>query len=75
MDHGSWNRTSRRTWYQVEPLKSADEIAEEMLNNILPDLPFESGNEVVVLLSGLGATPVMEQYIVYNKVEEILKRT
>ena len=44
-----------------------------MLNNILPDLPFESGNEVVVLLSGLGATPVMEQYIVYNKVEEILK--
>ena len=60
---------------KVEPLKSADEIAEEMLNNILPDLPFESGNEVVVLLSGLGATPVMEQYIVYNKVEEILKRT
>lgn len=58
---------------KVEPLKSADEIAEEMLNNILPDLPFESGNEVVVLLSGLGATPVMEQYIVYNKVEEILK--
>ena len=47
---------------KVEPLKSADEIAEEMLNNILPDLPFESGN-----------TPVMEQYIVYNKVEEILK--
>ena len=58
---------------KVEPLKSADEIAEEMLNNILPDLPFESGNEVVVLLSGLGATPVMEQYIVYNKVEEVLK--
>ena len=28
---------------------------------------------MVVLLSGLGATPVMEQYIVYNKVEDILK--
>ena len=56
----------------VQPLKTADEIAEEMLDIIIPDLPFESGDEVVVLLSGLGATPVMEQYIVYNKVEEIL---
>jgi len=35
-------------------------------------MSFESGDEVVVLLSGLGATPVMEQYIVYNRVEEIL---
>ena len=47
-------------------------IAEEMIDFIIPDLPFESGDEVVVLLSGLGATPVMEQYIVYNRVEEIL---
>jgi len=43
-----------------------------MLDIILPDQPFVSGDEVVVLLSGLGATPVMESYIVYNKVEEIL---
>ena len=56
----------------VQPLKTADDIAEEMLDIIIPDLPFESGDEVVVLLSGLGATPVMEQYIVYNRVEEIL---
>ncbi len=57
---------------KVEPLKSADDMAAEMLDIILPDLPFSSGDEVVVLLSGLGATPVMEQYIVYNKVEELL---
>ncbi|MCI8549062.1 MAG: dihydroxyacetone kinase subunit DhaK [Lachnospiraceae bacterium] len=57
---------------KVEPLKSADDMAAEMLDIILPDLPFASGDEVVVLLSGLGATPVMEQYIVYNKVEELL---
>ena len=56
----------------VEPLATADEIAEKMLKLILPDLPFAAGDEVVVLLSGLGATPVMEQYIVYNRVEEIL---
>ncbi|MCD2492103.1 dihydroxyacetone kinase subunit DhaK [Lacrimispora sp. NSJ-141] len=57
---------------KVEPIKTADEMAVEMLDIILPDLPFTSGDEVVVLLSGLGATPVMEQYIVYNKVEEVL---
>lgn len=57
---------------KVEPLKTADEMAAEMVGIILPDLPFASGDEVVVLLSGLGATPVMEQYIVYNKVEELL---
>lgn len=56
----------------VQPLKTADEIASQMLDIILPDLPFVSGDEVAVLLSGLGATPVMEQYIVYNKVYDLL---
>ena len=56
----------------VQPLKTASEVADEMLNIILPDLPFAEGDEVVVLLSGLGATPVMEQYIVYDRVEEVL---
>ncbi len=57
---------------KVEKLKSADEMAQEMVDVIVPDLPFEKGNEVVLLLSGLGATPVMELYILYNKVEELL---
>jgi dihydroxyacetone kinase-like protein len=56
----------------VQPLKTADRIAEQMLDYILPDLPFSSGDDVAVLLSGLGATPVMEQYIVYNRVADIL---
>ena len=57
---------------KVSDLATADEMAKIMLDIILPDQPFERGDEVVVLLSGLGATPVMEGYIVYNKVEEIL---
>ncbi len=57
----------------VQPLETADSMAETMLDLILPDLPFNKGDEVVVLLSGLGATPVMEQYIVYSKAEEILR--
>jgi dihydroxyacetone kinase-like protein len=53
-------------------LKTADEMAEMMLDEVLPDLPFEKNDAVVALVSGLGATPVMELYILYNKVAEIL---
>lgn len=57
---------------EVTDLKTADEMAAMMLDAILPDLPFNAGDDVVVLLSGLGATPVMELYILYNKVADIL---
>ena len=57
---------------KVIDLKTADVMAEIMLDIILPDLPFVSNNEVVVLISGLGATPVMELYILYAKIAEIL---
>jgi dihydroxyacetone kinase-like protein len=57
---------------KVTDLKTADEMAEIMLDIILPDLPFVSNNEVVALISGLGATPVMELYILYAKIAEIL---
>ena len=57
---------------KIIDLKTADEMAEMMLDIILPDLPFVSNNEVVVLISGLGATPVMELYILYAKIAEIL---
>jgi dihydroxyacetone kinase-like protein len=57
---------------QVTELKSADEIAQMMLDIVLPDYPFVAGDEVTVLVSGLGATPVMELYILYNRIEEIL---
>lgn len=58
---------------RVEPLKTANEMARQMLDLILPDLPFAAGDEVAVILSGLGATPVMEQYIAYGAVAELLK--
>ena len=39
---------------------------------VLGDLPFGSGDRVAVLISGLGATPLMEQYILYGSVAERL---
>ena len=58
----------------VEPLVSADEMARKMVDIILPDLPFLPGNEVAVLVSGLGATPLMEQYILFDEVEKLLSK-
>lgn len=42
---------------------------------VIRDVPFESGDEVAVLVSGLGATPLMEQYIFFDEVEELLRAT
>ena len=57
---------------KVVPLETAAGMAKEMTDIILPDYPFGSGDEVVVLVSGLGATPVQELYVYYNEVEKIL---
>lgn len=55
-----------------EKLKSADEIASFMTKRIIEDLPFGSGDEVAVMINGLGATAPQELYITFRKVKEIL---
>lgn len=57
---------------EVRDLGTADEMAKLMLDIILPDYPFTRGDDVVVLVSGLGATPVMELYILFDEVSDIL---
>jgi dihydroxyacetone kinase-like protein len=57
---------------EVGPLLTADEIAGAMLDRILPDLPYSSGDTAAVLVNGLGATAPEELYILYNKASEIL---
>ena len=58
---------------EVVPNETADKMAKRMTDIVLPDYPFEVGDEVVVLVSGLGATPVMELYVLYNEIDKILK--
>ena len=53
-------------------LEPADQIVDEMLQQILADLPYSSGDEVDVLVNGLGATPLDEQYIVARRIDQIL---
>ena len=58
---------------RVEDLRPARETARMMVDAVLPDLPFRRGDEVVAMVSGLGATPVMELYILYDEVERLLE--
>jgi dihydroxyacetone kinase-like protein len=57
---------------EVADLETADRVAGRMCDVVLPDLPFEKGDETVLLLSGLGSTPLMEIYILLNEIEKIL---
>ncbi len=59
---------------EVCPLETSAQMAERFCNMILPDLPFAEGDDVAVLVSGLGATPLMELYIIFNDVEKILSQ-
>lgn len=57
---------------EVCNLETARQMAQRMADIIVPDLPFSAGDDVAVLVSGLGATPSMELYILFNDVENIL---
>ena len=59
--HGEPGRERRK-------LASADEITEALLTPILDDLPFSAGDQVLAFVNGMGGTPLIELYVVYNKV-------
>lgn len=52
----------------VMPLQSANKMADTMLTKILQEPLFADPSEVVVVVSGLGATPVMELQIYYAQI-------
>ena len=54
-------------------LRSAQDIVQEMLPPILDDLPFENGDEVSILMNGLGATPLEELYVLYRSVHALVR--
>ena len=54
---------------RVEPLKTAEAIAKDMVQIVLDDHNLAPGTEVAVLVSGLGATPLNELYILNDTIE------
>lgn len=55
-----------------EKLRPANEIAKMLIDEILSDLDYK-GKDVVVMVNGMGGTPLMELYIVNNFVQDYLK--
>ena len=55
------------------PLACAREIAAAMTETILADLPFRTGDSVIAMVNGMGATPLMELYLMYRELEHVLR--
>lgn len=53
-------------------LASADEITEMLATPIIEDLGLKSGEQVLAFVNGMGGTPLIELYIVYNALQRIL---
>ena len=57
------------------PLAPAKEIAELLVEPILADLDFTGGDGVIAFVNGLGGTPLIELYLMYNEVTQILAKS
>jgi dihydroxyacetone kinase-like protein len=53
------------------PLKSAKEVVEMMAEAIISDLPYQSGDSVLAMVNGMGGTPLIELYLLYNELNQI----
>jgi len=58
---------------QRTKIMSAKEIISLLTKNVVEDLPFKSGDEVAVMVNGLGGTPLIELYVAFNEVAKYLR--
>src|SRR5574342_177451 len=62
--HGEPRRTRMK-------LKAAADITEMLARSILDDLPFKRGDAALAFVNGMGGTPLIELYVVYNELARI----
>ena len=53
-------------------LAKANEIVDELLEAVVSDLPYKSGDEVALMINGMGGTPISELYLLYGYAHEQL---
>ncbi|WP_144718221.1 dihydroxyacetone kinase subunit DhaK [Agrococcus jejuensis] len=53
-------------------MEPADAIVDRLLAPILDDLPFASGDRVLLFVNGMGGTPLVELYVVFRRAAEVL---
>jgi phosphoenolpyruvate---glycerone phosphotransferase subunit DhaK len=57
-----------------EPIRSARELAQEMVDAVIGDLRPAEGARVLAFVNGMGATPELELYLLYGEVDKLLRR-
>ncbi|MDR3255774.1 MAG: dihydroxyacetone kinase subunit DhaK [Synergistaceae bacterium] len=57
-----------------EKLKTASEIVDYMASAIVDDLPYRAGDEVLAFVNGMGGTPLIELFVVYNDLKKYLDK-
>jgi dihydroxyacetone kinase-like protein len=56
-----------------EPLAPAAQVVERLATAVVEDLPYESGDQVLTLVNGMGGTPAIELYVVYRELHRFLE--
>jgi dihydroxyacetone kinase-like protein len=56
-----------------EPLAGASAVVARLAGSIMEDLPFERGDRVLAFVNGMGATPLIELYVVFNDLASLLQ--
>jgi phosphoenolpyruvate---glycerone phosphotransferase subunit DhaK len=56
-----------------EKLASANAIVDELLEAVASDLPYQQGDDVALMINGLGGTPISELYILYGRAHQQLE--
>lgn len=57
---------------KVVPIEDAKSIAKRLVDVLVADLPFAGGDDVALIINGMGATPLNEQYVLYHEVCKLL---
>src|SRR5881398_609614 len=57
-----------------ESIGPASQIAERLMTPIVEDLPFSSGDRVLAFVNGMGGTPLIELYVMYNEVAKLAQQ-
>ena len=55
------------------PVQPAREIVTRMVDTILADLPGAGGHSVIAMVNGMGGTPLIELYLAYRELEQVLQ--
>src|SRR3954451_21637441 len=57
-----------------EKLADANAIIDELLDAVVTDLPYERGDDVALMINGLGGTPISELYLLYGRAHDQLRQ-